>query len=137
MTRNKLSTALISMAETALKNSVKGIPSEVAHAALLLARIAWNREVTGDEFLTDESYFDMFSKFKKSHKFFEQYLEPSDWEALIMKLREFKRTHFPHDNRFITSCKFSTKGQVEVVSHDYIGKVKVTDMKERNTLRFL
>ena len=126
--RSKLSAALICMAETVLKDPSKGVPSEAAQAALLLAHVAWNREVAGDSFLADRGYLPMLAELEESNQSFEQYLKSTDWEALITGLREFRRNHYPHDNRFITSCGFNERGNVEVVSHDYLGKVKMGDM---------
>ena len=124
MTQETLSAVIIRMAETVLKNPASGVYSDAAHAAILLAHVAWNREVAGDEFLADGGYLPRLLEFQKSSRVFGQYLKSIDWEDLITTLREFKHRYYPDDKRFITECRFK-QGKVRVVSHEYIGKVKL------------
>lgn len=110
----KLSTILIEMAETVLVRSRNLVSDEAAHAALLLAHVAWNREIQANGSPTREQYEILLKKFAKSNREFVKELRSDDFEALIAELRLYKRREFPGDARFISVCGTTQKGNVHV-----------------------
>jgi hypothetical protein len=57
MNEKKLSEVMIEMAKQLLKKPQEIPSSEPFHVALLLATVAWNREVVGDDFQSNDQYY--------------------------------------------------------------------------------
>lgn len=113
---SKLSAILIELAKVALKEP-EAVPAPAGvNAALVLATAAWNREVRGDHWAPAESYLPLLSEFEQLHPDLWTSLATRDCEALIDKMRAYKRRHHPGDQRFVRACGINTKGKVEVYS---------------------
>jgi len=112
----KLSAIIIEMAETVLARPGNMVCDEAAHAALLLAHVAWNREIQADGPPTREQYEILLKEFAKSNREFVKDLRSDDFDALIAELRLYKRRRYPKDPRFISVCGTTPKGSVHVES---------------------
>jgi len=110
----KLSAIMIKMAKTVLKNPEMPHSSEAAHTALLLANTAWNREVWSEDFQSSKQYMDLIKVFEKSNGLLWEELKSRDCEMLIKYLRDFKKKHYPKDNRIIKSCGFNKPENVQI-----------------------
>ncbi|MDP9350235.1 MAG: hypothetical protein M3P51_01630, partial [Chloroflexota bacterium] len=89
----KLSELLKQMAQSILTDP-EGEPSaEAAHAALLLAHVAWNRSVEGPGF----DYQPILREFEQSDPRLWRELTSPDAEALIEQLAQYKQQHAPED----------------------------------------
>jgi hypothetical protein len=98
----KMSEVMKEMSETLLRNP-GGVPSsEAAHVALMFANIAWNETVglghsrkgyrSAWEMIEAENP-EMWSEFKSN-----------DVDAMIDELIQFKKQHYPDDQRRIRTC---------------------------------
>ncbi len=97
----KLSAIMIEMAKCVLKNPDKLPSSGAAHTALLLASIAWNREVLDERFQFDTQYLVLINEFEKECGAFWDELRATNCETLITFLRDYKKQHYPDDKRMI------------------------------------
>jgi hypothetical protein len=95
----KLSEIMIEMAEQILERLNKVPSNESAHAALLLASVAWNQEIMGDAFQDNKQYNDVI---KMKHY------------TMISCLRKYKRRSYPSDTRKIISCGTNERENVQV-----------------------
>lgn len=115
MAKNKkLSEIIIEMAKQILKmpNSVPSSGS--AHVALLLATIAWNREVIGDDSQNNRNYQHAIKLMEADNPKLWNELISSDCEAMISHLRKYKRQHYLSDVREIISCGTNERGNIQV-----------------------
>ena len=110
----KLSAIMIKMAETVLKDT-NAVSIEASHIALLLASIAWNREVWGNDFQSTKQYWEIIKELEEYNTLFWEDLKSRDCEVLIDELRYFKRKHYPQDNRIIKSCGSNERRKVQVI----------------------
>ena len=76
--------------------------SEAAHAALLLAHVAWNRAEA--LVLAGADYRSMLGEFERSNRHLWDELKSSDAESLIAELVEYKQVYYPNDHRQIVVC---------------------------------
>ena len=111
---SKLSAVLIEMASTVLRSSHLAPSTEAAHAALLLAHVAWNRELHPGKDSSPTQYQEVLKEFAKSKPDFAKELKSDDFEALIAELRAYKRCRHPADTRFIMVCGMTPEGKVHV-----------------------
>jgi len=110
----KLSEIMIEMAKQLLKMP-KGVPSsESAHVALLLASVAWNREVVGDDFQKNKEYTYAIKDMEKHNPNLWNELVSLDCETMISHLRKYKRQNYVSDEREITSCGTNERGNIQV-----------------------
>ncbi len=72
---DKLSLAMLEMAETILVDPTRAPSFEAAHAALLLASIAWNRSVLAEP--TTTGYSQMLEELESSNPDFWRLIEPA------------------------------------------------------------
>lgn len=105
---------MIEMAKQLLKMPDKTPSSESAHAALLLASVAWNREVVGDNFQINKEYTYLIKDIEKHDSNFWNDLVSSDYEAMISHLRKYKRQNYLFDTREIASCGTNERGNIQV-----------------------
>ncbi|MCI0513864.1 hypothetical protein L0128_11680 [candidate division KSB1 bacterium] len=112
----KVSTAIIQMADLILNRPVRDVTTESAFAALMLATIAWNREVQSGDIVTGEEYQKAFATIKKEDPKFMKSLKSRDCEGLITTLRKFKRLNFPDDQRIIRRFSTTQSGTVRIES---------------------
>ncbi len=81
----------------------KAVPStEAAHAALMLAHVAWNQTAVVEAPRPD--YGPMLREFQTSNPELWEELISSDAEVLIGELTTYKRTRHQHDNRWVVVC---------------------------------
>ena len=100
--RRPLSELIKKLACTVLKRP-KAVPStEAAHAALLLAHVAWNQTVTLEA--TRLSHRPMLREFEASNPNLWNELTSCDAEVLISELTMYKRTQYPDDRRQVVVC---------------------------------
>lgn len=98
----KMSEVMKEMSEQLLKNPGAVPSSEAAHAALMFVNIAWNETVglgharnryrSAWEMIEAENP-EMWSEFKSN-----------DVDAMIDELVQYKRKHYPNDQRRILTC---------------------------------
>ncbi len=112
MERRKLSDILIEIAMQGLK-SQQYTHSEVMHPLMLLASVAWNREVREPCFMQDQ-LAGIMSRFDISKETLYAALVAQDWDAILDRMREYKRARFPDDSRFITLCGYTPWGTLRV-----------------------
>jgi hypothetical protein len=74
----------------------------------------WNREVIGDDFQSNDQYYDLISEIEKHDPGLWDDLVSSDCEAMISQLREYKRNKYLVDRREIVSCGINERGNIEV-----------------------
>ncbi len=110
----KLSAIIIEMAETVLARPGNMVCDEAAHVALLLAHVAWNREIQAHGLPTRKQYEALLKEFAKSNREFVKDLRGHDFDALIAELRLYKRRRYPKDTRFISVCGTTPTGNVHV-----------------------
>lgn len=112
MERQKLSDILIEIAMQGLK-SPRYAHSKVMDLLMLLASIAWNREVRQPRFMR-EQLAEVISKFNIPKETLDATLVVQDWDAILDRMREYKRARFPDDSRFITLCAYTAQGTLRV-----------------------
>ena len=110
----RLSAIIIEIAETALVRPVHRVSEEGAHAALLLAHVAWNREVEPQSAPTTDDYEKLMREFARHNRRFASDLKSPDYETLIEEMRMYKRQHYPSDQRIVTVCGTTPQGNVRV-----------------------
>ena len=98
----KMSEIMKEMSERLLRNPCRAPSSEAAHVALMFANIAWNETVglvharkgyrSAWESI-EADYPEIWSKFKSN-----------DVDAMIDDLIQFKKEHYPDDQRRILTC---------------------------------
>jgi hypothetical protein len=98
----KLSKILKEMAQTLLINPDKDPSSEAASVALLFASTAWNIAI-GQKM--------DIALCKTAIKDFEEYnpafwgeFKSKKWHKTVLRLVEYKKEHYPDDNRIIIGC---------------------------------
>lgn len=110
----KLSEIMIEMAKQLLKMPNKIPSSESAHVALLLASVAWNREVMGGDFQSNKEYGYAIKDMEKHNPNLWNELVSLDCETMISHLRNYKRQNYLYDTRKITSCGTNERGNIQV-----------------------
>ena len=110
----KLSEIMIEMARQLLKMPNKVPSSESAHAPLLLASVAWNIEVAGDDFQKNKEYIYAIKDMEKNNPNLWDELVSLDCETMISYLRKYKRQNYLSDAREITSCGTNERGNIQV-----------------------
>lgn len=85
---------------------------EASHFALFLANMAWNECVgMGSE---RESYRSVWSVFEAENPNLWDELKSRDIDAMIDELVEYKKTHYPDDQRRILTCGCTPHGTIRV-----------------------
>ena len=112
MKGKKMSDIFKEMALTVLKHPNAIPSSEAAHTALLLSHVAWNRAI-GVGF-TDAACKGIFKKFEKSRPSLWNEFPTKDWKSLITHLIEYKKAHYPDDNRVVVVCGMKDPGVIHV-----------------------
>lgn len=108
----KMSDMMKEMMEQLLRDP-KGVPSaEASHVALFLANVAWNECVGLDG--EREGYHNVWQAIEAGKPDLWDELESRDIDAMIDKLVEYKKTHFPDDRRRILTCGGTPKGTIQV-----------------------
>jgi len=92
--------------------------SKVMHALMALAHIAWNRETVSESYTPREQYIGFINQLRLSAKSIRRELVSEDWEAIISRMRAYKRQHFQNDRRVITACGFTERETLQVQWHD-------------------
>lgn len=105
---------MIEMANELLEKSSETPSSEPFHIALLLASVAWNREVVGDDFQINKEYNYVIKDIEKHKPNLWNEFVSSDCEAMISNLRKYKCQNYLFDTREITSCGTNEKGNIQV-----------------------
>lgn len=108
---NKMSEIMKEMAESLLRNPRKVPSSEAAHVALMFANIAWNESVGMD--LGREGYRQTWEAIEAENPALWNELKANDSDVLIDELVQFKKDHYPDDQRRILVCGF-VKDKVHV-----------------------
>jgi len=96
----KMSDIMKEMAQKLLKRPRAEPSAEAAHAALLLANVAWDR-ATGIE---SHDYLSVLKVFEDSLPTLWKEFKSRDCEKMIEKLIRFKKKKYPNDFRRITVC---------------------------------
>jgi hypothetical protein len=104
MTQNqpKLSEAMKDMAMRLLKRPKATPSSEAAHVALMFANFAWNETVGLD--YPRESYRSAWEMIEAENPALWSEFKSNDIDGMIDELVEYKKQHFPEDQRRILLC---------------------------------
>ena len=111
-TERKLSDILIEIAMQGLKSPKDG-HSEVIHALMFLAHVAWTRETKSQDYL-GETYEEQLEKFPIPKAKLRKELISNDWEDILQRMIDYKRVRFPDDKRVITLCGYTPRGTLRV-----------------------
>jgi hypothetical protein len=98
----KMSEIIVEMSDRLLRNPGSVPSSEAAYVALMFANIAWNEAIglgiprtsyrsSWEQIAAENS--EMWSEFKSN-----------DMDAMIDELAQFKKQHYPDDQRRILTC---------------------------------
>ena len=98
MEQRKLSDIIIEIAKQGL-SCEKYAHSKVMHALTALAHIAWNWETVSESYTPREQYIGFINQLRLSAKSIRRELVSEDWEAIISRMRAYKRQHFQNDRR--------------------------------------
>lgn len=103
----KMSEILKEMAERLLRDPA-GVPSsEAAHVALMFAKIAWNETVGLPH--NREGWRRAWQSIEAENPGLWTELKSTDVDAMIDALVQFKREHYPDDQRRILTCGIPDK----------------------------
>ena len=97
---SKLSAIMKKLAVMSFRAPTNIPSSEAAHAALLLAHVAWNRALGHDT----QAYKDLLMVFSRSNPALWSELRSRDAEALIETMRQAKEHLYPTDRRVVVVC---------------------------------
>ena len=97
----KMSDIMMEMSERILRNPAALSP-EAAHVALFFANVAWN-ECVGLDYAR-EGYRNAWESIEASNPQLWKELKSSDVDAMIDELVEYKKAHYPDDQRRILAC---------------------------------
>ncbi len=98
----KLSEIMKEMAERLLRHARKVPSSEAAHVALMFANIAWNECVGLDR--AREDYRNAWETIEAENPELWNEFKSNDINAMIDDLVQYKKTHYPGDQRRILLC---------------------------------
>ena len=98
----KMSEIMKEMSECLLRNPDAIHSSEAAHVALMLANIAWNKTVGLGQAI--EGYRSAWETIEAENPEMRSEFSSNDVEAIIEELIEYKRQHYPDDQRRILTC---------------------------------
>ena len=96
----KMSEIMKELALMSFRNPQAIPSSEAAHAALLLAQVAWNRTLGHDT----EAYKELLKAFLRSNPNLWSELRSRDAEALIETMRQAKEQRYSADRRVVVVC---------------------------------
>ena len=105
---------MIELAKQLLKMPDRTPSSESVHVALLLASVAWNQEVVGNDFQINKQYNYLIKEIEKHDLNLWNDLISSDCKTMISQLRHYKRQNYLFDTREITSCGTNERGNIQV-----------------------
>ncbi len=100
--RLPLSAIIKEMASTLLRDPTRPPSPEAAHAALLLAHVAWNRQADLGKKRPD--YRLMLHQFEASKPDLWAELTSADPEELIARLAAYRDLHHSEDRRYLLVC---------------------------------
>ena len=108
----KMSEIMKEMMERLLRDR-EAVPStEAAHVALFFANLAWN-ECVGLVY-PRENYRNVWETIEAENPTLWNELKSNDINALIDELVEYKKTHFPKDQRRILTCGGTPRETIRV-----------------------
>lgn len=112
----KLASIMKEMVLLVLKDKEKQPHASIVSSALMLANIAWNREVSGDDSFGSTQYDEAKPIFEKMKEGMANEFISDDPELLITKMRELKKESYADDNRFLNGCSLDEDGEIQVMS---------------------
>lgn len=107
----KMSEIMKEMAERLLRHPDKTPSSEAVHVALLFANIAWNESVGMNG--ARANYRKIWAKIEDENPALWNELKSNDIDAMIDELVQYKKSHYPDDQRRILMCGMAL-GKVHV-----------------------
>src|SRR5271157_5983332 len=107
----KMSEIMKEMSEILLRHPSEVPSSEAAQVALFFANVAWNQSVGMDH--AREGYRNVWEAIESDNPELWNELKANDINALIDELVQYKKTHYPDDQRRILLCGISD-GKVRV-----------------------
>jgi hypothetical protein len=93
------------MSECLLRHPSEVPSSEAAHVALFFANAAWNESVGLDH--AREGYCNVWETIEADNPELWNEFKSNDINALIDELVQYKKTHYPDDQRRILTCGIS------------------------------
>ena len=98
----KMSDIIVEMSDRLLRNPV-GVPSsEAGHVALMFANIAWNEAIGLG--IPRTSYRSSWEQIEAENPEMWSEFKSNDFDAMIDELVQFKKQHYPDDQRRILTC---------------------------------
>lgn len=98
----KMSEIMKEMSEIILRHPSAVPSSEAAHVALFFASAAWNESVGLDH--AREGYRKVWETIEADNPELWNEFKSNDIDALIDELAQYKKTHYPNDQRRILTC---------------------------------
>lgn len=98
----KMSDIMKEMSERLLRHPDAAHSSEAAHVALMFANIAWNESVGLGH--AREGYRSAWETIEAENPEMWSEFKSTDVEAMLDELVQYKKKHFPHDQRRILTC---------------------------------
>lgn len=98
----KMSEILKNMAEMTFRHPNKVPTSEAMHVALFFANAAWNESVGLND--TREGYRNVWETIEPENPEVWNEFKTNDINAMIDELVQYKKTHYPDDQRRILTC---------------------------------
>ena len=98
----KMSEIMKEMSEQLLRNPGGALSSEAAHVALMFANIAWNESVGLSH--AREGYRSAWESIEAGNPEMWSEFKSNDVDAMIDELVQFKKKHYPDDQRRILTC---------------------------------
>jgi hypothetical protein len=108
----QMSEMLKEMAERLLREPDAVPSSEAFNVALMFSNIAWNETVGLDE--ARQGYRSLWEQIEAENPALWNELKSNDVDAMIDALVQFKREHYPDDQRRILTCGTTTQSTLRV-----------------------
>lgn len=106
--KRKLSEILLEIAKTGLSDE-KYFGSELMHALVFLAHVAWNRDTKDVDYLKGNQLIENLKSFPQKKRKIQKQLISENWEEILQIMSDYKRHHFSKDKRKITSCGYTPR----------------------------
>ena len=108
----KMSEIMQAMAERLVRDPAGSPSSEAVHVALFFANVAWNECVGLDG--AREGYRNVWESIEANNPELWNELKSNDIDGMIDELIQYKKAHYPDDQRRILVCGGTPEGKIHV-----------------------